>query len=173
VVPPRRAEGRFIVGAALAVFLETSLAGAECIGPTLPGPELLDLQLCFPARHSLGIARARVEDHFPEPERFGRIAALFGKDGQVAAGEVAVDALVDATELVGTLERQDPPPAGLGRLAGRCPRERRVARRGQVVDPHEIEHPGPELARDFAVRSVLPVSTTTISSNSPAMEERQ
>ncbi len=31
-----------------------------------------------------------------------------------AQGEVAVDALVDATELVGTLERQDPPPAGFG-----------------------------------------------------------
>jgi len=27
---------------------------------------------------------------------------------------VAVDALVDAAKLVGTLERQDPPPAGFG-----------------------------------------------------------
>ncbi len=41
------------------------------------------------------------------------------RTAEVAQGEVAVDALVDATELVGTLESQDPPPAGfgLGRLA--------------------------------------------------------
>jgi hypothetical protein len=37
--------------------LETSLAEAERIGPTLPGGELLDLRLCFPAGHGLGVAR--------------------------------------------------------------------------------------------------------------------
>ena len=89
------------------------------MGPTLPGPEVLDLQLCFPAHHGLGVARAGVEDHSPEPPGLGPVAPLFDQDGEVAQGEVAVDALVDATELVGTLESQDPPPAGfgLGRLA--------------------------------------------------------
>ena len=119
-VPARRAQGRFIVGAGLAVFLETSLAGAECIGPTLPGPELLDLQLCFPARHSLGVAWTGVEHHPPEPPGLVPVAPFLGQDGEVPQGKVAVDALIDATELVGTLQRQDPPPAGFGlsRLAG-------------------------------------------------------
>ena len=98
----------------------------------------------LPARHSLGIARACVEDHFPEPERFGRITALFGKDGQVAAGEVAVDVLVDATELVGTLESQDPPPAGfgLGRLARLAMQDRFAEMQLGVVvgvDPQALE----------------------------------
>ena len=128
----------------MAVFLETSLAGAECIGPTLPGPELLDLQLCFPARHSLGIARARVADHPPEPPRLGAVAALFSQGGEVAQGEMAVDALVDATELVGTLESQDPPPAGfgLGRLARLAMQDRLAEMQLGVVvgvDPQALE----------------------------------
>ena len=47
------------------------------------------------------------------------IAALFGQHGEVAQGQMAVDALIDAAETVGTPQRQDPPPAGfgLGRLA--------------------------------------------------------
>src|SRR5271157_160326 len=47
------------------------------------------------------------------------VAAFLGQNGEVAKGEVAVDALIDAAKLVGTLERQDPPPAGsgLGHLA--------------------------------------------------------
>jgi hypothetical protein len=141
---PCVSQGRFIVGAGLAVFLETSLAGAECIGPTLPGPELLDLQLCFPARHSLGIARARVADHPPEPPGLGPVAPLFDQDGEVAQGEVAVDALVDATELVGTLESQDPPPAGfgLGRLARLAMQDRLAEMQLGVVvgvDPQALE----------------------------------
>jgi hypothetical protein len=85
----------------LAVFLETSLAGAECIGPTLPGPELLDLQRCFPARRGLGVAWAGVEDHIPERPGLGPVATFFGQDGEVTQGEVAIDALIDATKLVG------------------------------------------------------------------------
>ena len=82
-------------------------------------PGGVDLQLCFPAHHGLGVTWTRVEDHSPEPPGLGPVAPLFDQDGEVARGEVAVDALVDATELVGTLESQDPPPAGfgLGRLA--------------------------------------------------------
>jgi hypothetical protein len=82
--------------------------------------KLFDSMRSIPACHGLGISGACVEYHFPEPERFGRITALLGQDGEVAQSEVAVDALVDATELVGTLQGQDPPPAcfGLGRLAG-------------------------------------------------------
>ena len=66
-----------------------------------------------PRDHGLGVARAGVEDHSPEPPGLGQ-------DGEVSQGQVAVDALVDAAELVGMLEGQDPPPAGfgLGRLAG-------------------------------------------------------
>ena len=103
----------------MAVFLETSLAGAECVAVALRCGKLLDSLRSIPACHGLGIARACVEDHFPEPERFGRITALFSQDGEVSQGQMAVDTLIDATELVGTLESQDPPPAGfgLGRLA--------------------------------------------------------
>ena len=73
----------------------------------------------FPARHGLAIAWAGVEDHPPEPPCLGAVTALLGQNGEVVQGEVPVDPLVDATELVGTLESQDPPPAGfgLGRLA--------------------------------------------------------
>ena len=103
----------------MAVSLETPLAHGEVVGPTLPGGKLLDSLRCFPAQHGLGVARARALDHPPKPPGLGPIAAFLGQGGEVAQGQVAVDALVDATELVGTLERQDPPPAGfgLGRLA--------------------------------------------------------
>ena len=52
--------------------LETSLAEAEGVGLTLPGGKLVDSLRCFPARHSLGVARTRLEDHFPEPLGLGR-----------------------------------------------------------------------------------------------------
>ena len=73
----------------------------------------------FPRAHSLSVAWTGVEDHSPRPPGLDAVAALLGQDGEVAQGEVAVDALVDAAKLVGTLEGQDPPPAGfgLGRLA--------------------------------------------------------
>ena len=50
----------------------------------------------------------------------GAVTALLGQDGEVAQGEVAVDALINAAKLVGTFQGQDPPPAcfGLGGLAG-------------------------------------------------------
>ncbi len=78
-------------------------AEPEGVAVALRCGKLLDSLRCIPACHGLGIARACVEDRFPEPERFGRITALLGQDGEVAQGQVAVDALVDATELVGTL----------------------------------------------------------------------
>ena len=86
--------------------LETSLAEAEGIGLTLPTGKLLDSLRCFPARHGLGVAWTRLEDHPPGPPGLGPVARAPLPDGEVAEGEVAVDALVDATELVGTLERQ-------------------------------------------------------------------
>ena len=101
-----KGRGRFIVGAGLAASLETFLAEAEGIESPAVGGKLLDLPRCLPARHGLGVARARVEDHPPEPPGLGPVAAFLGHDGEVAHGEVAVDALLDATELVGTLERQ-------------------------------------------------------------------
>ncbi len=70
----------------MAVSLETPLAHGEVVGPTLPGGKLLDSLRCFPARHGLGVARARVEDHPPEPPGFDLVAALFGHDGEVCAG---------------------------------------------------------------------------------------
>ena len=98
----------------MTVSLEAFLAEAEGIGPRLPGGKLLDSLRRFAARHGLGVAWARLEDHPPEPPGLGPVAALFGQDGEVAEGHVVVDTLVDAAELVGTLERQDPPPAGFG-----------------------------------------------------------
>ncbi|MGO9812517.1 MAG: hypothetical protein ACLP53_17310 [Isosphaeraceae bacterium] len=68
------------------------MSEADCIG------ELPDLLRRFAPRHGLGIARAGFEDHVPEPHRFAAVAALFGQGGEVAQGEVAVDALIDATE---------------------------------------------------------------------------
>ncbi len=94
--------------------LVTSLAEAEGVGLAQPGGRRLDFPLYFPARHGLGVARAGGEDHSPEPPGLDSVTALLGQDGEVAQGELAVDALVDAAELVGTLQRQDPPPAGFG-----------------------------------------------------------
>ncbi len=78
------------------------------------------LPSCFPTRHGLGVVWTGVEDHPPEPPGLDSVTALLGQHGEISQREVAVDALVDATELVGTLQRQDSPPAGfsLGRLAG-------------------------------------------------------
>jgi hypothetical protein len=78
------------------------------------GARLPDLPLGYPAPHGLGVAWTCVEDQPPEPPGFYRVAPLLGQDGEVAQGEVAVDSLVDAAELVGALERQDPSPAGFG-----------------------------------------------------------
>ncbi len=84
------------------------------------GVKLLDLPLRFPARRGLEVTWTGVENHFPEPPGLDAVATLLGQSGEIAQSEVAVDARVDATELVGSLERQDPPPAGfgLGGLAG-------------------------------------------------------
>ncbi len=53
------------------MFLETSLAEAEGARRAPTGPKLLDLRLCFPAGHGLGVARGvvgrGVEDQPPEP----------------------------------------------------------------------------------------------------------
>ena len=72
-------QGCFIVGAGLAVCLESPLAHGEVVGPTLPGGKLLDPLRCFPARHGLGVARARALDHPPKPPGLGTDAALFGQ----------------------------------------------------------------------------------------------
>ena len=65
------------------------------------------------------VARTLRENLMPEPTRLGVVAALLGQHGQVAPGQVAVDPLIDAAKLLGTLQGQDPPPARLrlGRLA--------------------------------------------------------
>ena len=70
-VPPRRAQGRFIVGAGLAVFLETSLAEPECVAVALRCGKLLDSLRSIPARHGLGVAWTGVENHTPEPPGLG------------------------------------------------------------------------------------------------------
>ncbi|MBV8130537.1 MAG: hypothetical protein JO114_23045 [Planctomycetaceae bacterium] len=65
-------------------------------------------------RHCLGVAWTRVEDNSPESAGLGPVA-LAPRPGRLSsAGSGAVDALVDAAELVGTLRRQDPPPVGFG-----------------------------------------------------------
>ena len=65
------------------------------------------------------VARAVVEDGLPEAAGFGGVAPFVGQRGEVAQGEVAVNALVDTAKLLGTLESRDPPPGDLrlGRLA--------------------------------------------------------
>jgi hypothetical protein len=107
-------QGRFVFGAGLAMSLVTSPVEAEGVGLGLPGGRRLDFPLCFPARHGLGVTRAGVEDRSPEPPGLDSVTALLGHDGEVAQRELAVDALVDAAKLVGTLQGQDPPPAGFG-----------------------------------------------------------
>jgi len=53
----------------------------KCVAVALRCGKLLDSLRSIPACPGLGIARACVEDHFPEPERFRRITALFGQNG--------------------------------------------------------------------------------------------
>ncbi len=59
-------QDRLIVGAGLAVSLETFLAEAERDGLAPTGGRRLDLPLCFPARHSLSVAWACVDDFDPD-----------------------------------------------------------------------------------------------------------
>ena len=94
---PSDRQGRFVFGAGLAVSLATSPAEAEDVRPAPTGGKLLDSLRCFAARRGLGVARARVENHPPEPPGLGPVATLLGPDGEVVQGELAVDALVDAT----------------------------------------------------------------------------
>jgi hypothetical protein len=106
-------QGRFVFGAGSEVSGGTLRARTEVAGLLSIGGKLLASTQRFSPRHGLGVARARVEDHLPQPG-FERVAPLFGQNGEVAQGDVPVDALVDAVELVGTLQGQDPPPAGFG-----------------------------------------------------------
>ncbi len=54
-----------------------------------------------------------------------------------------------------------------------CPRQRRVAGRGEVINPDKKSNTrAPNSRAISAVRSVDPVSTTTISSKSPATDDR-
>jgi hypothetical protein len=110
--PSAPPQGRFLFGAVFAVSDRTSRADAEGIGLPTVGGKLLVPPLRFPSRHGLGVAWTRGENHSPEPLGLGPIAPLLGQNGELAQGEMAVDPLVDAAELVGTLQRQDPPPAG-------------------------------------------------------------
>ena len=91
-------QGPFVVGAGMAVSLETSVAEAEGTGSTTVGGKLLDSPLRFPARRGVRVAWISVENHTSEPPGLGTIAPLLGQDGEAAEGEVAVDALVDATK---------------------------------------------------------------------------
>ncbi len=60
------------------------------------------------------VNRALGQDLGPYLRRLGMVAALGGQHRQVAPGQVPVDPLVDAGELLGPAQRQDPPPAALG-----------------------------------------------------------
>src|SRR5271165_2831541 len=92
-------QGRFIFGAGLAMSLVTSLAEAEGVGPAQPGWRRLGFPPCFPARHGLDVAWTGVEDHPREPPCLDPVTALLGQDGEVAQGQMSVDALIDAAEL--------------------------------------------------------------------------
>src|SRR5271157_2829705 len=67
--------------------------------------------------HRLAVALALVEYPSPQPSGFIPVPPLLGQRCQVPQGEMAVDALVDAAELLGATQGQDPPPESLG-LAG-------------------------------------------------------
>ena len=75
--------------------LEASLAEAEGVGPAPTGGKLLDLPLCFAARHGLGVAWARVADHariwWPSGEQGEELAhdGIGGGRSAQAALEVA------------------------------------------------------------------------------------
>jgi hypothetical protein len=62
----------------LAVSLETSLAEAEGVGPAPTDGKFRDSLRCFAARDGLGVARAGVEVHAPEPPGLGAVAAHAG-----------------------------------------------------------------------------------------------
>jgi hypothetical protein len=75
-----------------------------------------------------GIAGALGEHLGPEPNRHLVVVSLQGQRRQVATGQMSVYPLVDATELLGAPQGEDPSPAGrgLGRLAS-LPVENRLA----------------------------------------------
>src|SRR5271157_592148 len=96
-------QGRFLFGAGIAVSFEMLRTEVERVGLALPRERRLDSALCFPSRHGLGFAWTRVEDHPPEAPGLGLVAPLLGQNGEVPQSQVAVNAPVDAAELVGTL----------------------------------------------------------------------
>ena len=72
-------QGHSLFGAGLAASWRTFRADAEGIGSPAVGGKLLDSLRCFPARHGLGVSRARVADHPPGPPGLGTVAALLGQ----------------------------------------------------------------------------------------------
>ena len=74
-----------------------------------------------PLEHGAGLAVAGAfrEHGMPELGGLDRVAAFLGQHGEIAPGEMPIDAHVQAGELFGTPQSQDPPPArfGLGRFA--------------------------------------------------------
>ncbi len=96
-------QGRFLFGAGIAVSFETLRTEVERVGLALPRERRLDSALCFPSRHGLGVAWTGVVNHPPKAPGLGLVAPLLGQNGEVPQGEVAADALVDATKLFGPL----------------------------------------------------------------------
>ncbi len=92
----------------------------ECTGLKSLGPEPPHSLRSVAPSQGFGIAWASFENHPPQPPRFILVAPLLGDHGEVAQGQVTVDALIDTAETIGPFQRQDSPPAsfGLGRLAG-------------------------------------------------------
>jgi hypothetical protein len=102
-----------------AVSCETSRTGAEGLGLQTVGEKLLGLPLRFLARHGFRVAWAGIEGHPPEPPGLDSVTALLGQNGKVPQGEVSVDVLINATEVVGTLERRENGTRG-GKTARHC-----------------------------------------------------
>ena len=116
---PRVHQGR-------AVFRESAASPAAKTSPYVSAGQL---------RGSLGVDRALGQDRTPEAPGLGRIIPLRSQRGQVAQGQMAVDSLVHATELVGTVQRQDSPERGLGpgRLTGQAVTNRLAEEQLRVV----------------------------------------
>ncbi len=78
-----------------------------------------DLREPFDPGADLAVAGAFGEHRAPEFGGLDRVAAFLGQHGEIAPGEMPVDAHVQAGELFGTPQSQDSPPArfGFGRFA--------------------------------------------------------
>ena len=106
-----------MLGAGLALSCEMLRTEAEVNG--LPGSSSVH-RAASPRDTASGSPGSTSRTIPPEPSGLTRIARSSASTGEVAQSEVAVDALIDAAELVGTL-RCCPGPRQSDEVPFRCP----------------------------------------------------